>query len=155
MSVDQKISELIKNTFEKGGLKVKNTPIQGDAFRLVLQTLKNEELDTMEIYKIKGSEMIVFSGMLYLVPSHHEKYRNFDDDKRKRFDNKLDELLKSMTDKYEITEDEKGFGVFIHDEIYHEKLNTNSLQQCYSNVNEPLVKTFNFFMDVFWDKIQI
>jgi len=155
MSFDKNTGEKIKNSFERAGFKVRNTPLEGESFHLVLQTMKNEDMDTMEILQTKNSDIIVFTGTVYLSKGHHEKYRNFDDDKRKRFDEKLDELLKSMTDNYEVTEDERGFGVLIHDQIHVTELNTESLQERYSNVNEPVVKVWNFFMDAFWDKIEI
>ena len=155
MSIDQKRGQLIKQAFEKSGFKVRDMSLEGDSYRLILETLKGNEGESMEIYKKKSSDLIVFSSNVYLKNQHYEKYRHLDDDTREKFDNKLEELLATHNVIHEITEDEKGFGVSINVAIDHNTLNTDVLKDCYNRVNNSTVSIFNFLMDFSYDKIKL
>lgn len=153
MSLDEKRGELIKQALEKGGFHPRNSPMEGDSYRYFIQSIKNEEKETMEVYKKRASNLIVFSGTVFLASEHYEKYRNLDEDTRKKFNDKLDEILSVKNLSHDVTEDERGFGVWINDTVNHNLLNNESLNRCMTNVIDTQVNVFNFFMDFFYDKI--
>lgn len=72
LSVDQKRGELIKQAFEKGGFKVRNSPLQGDSYRLYVETMKSDEGETMEIYK-KRIPILLFLLVLYILQKNITK----------------------------------------------------------------------------------
>jgi len=155
MSVDKKRGELIRQALEQGGFNPRSSPMEGDNYRYFIQALKGSEKETMEVYKKRDSDLIVFTSTVFLAPEHLEKYRKLDDGIRKKFDNKLEEILNSKNVNHDVTEDERGFGVWINDTVNHNALNNVSLNRCISNVIDTHVNVFNFFMDFFYDKITL
>ena len=155
MSLDEKRGELIRQALERGGFNPRNSPMEGESYRFFIQSMKNSEKETMEVYKKRNSDLIVFSGTVFLAPRHYEKYRNLDVDIRKKFDDKLNEILNIKSLSHDITEDERGFGVWINDTVDHNELNNQSLSRCLSNVIDIQVNVYNFFMDFFYDKITL
>lgn len=156
MSLDEQRGELIRQALERGRFNPRNAPMEGDSYRFFIQSMKNEEKETMEIYKKRNSNLIVFSGTVFLAPEHHKKYRNLDEDTRAKFDDKLNVILDSKNLKsHDVTEDERGFGVWVNDAVDHDQLTNESLSRCLSNVIDTQVEVFNFFMDFFFDKITL
>jgi len=97
--------EVLKQGFEKNDYSVKNSPMQGDDFRLLL-TLKGDTQPSIEVYKEKNFQFLHYSANIKMGQQSLEKFNLMSIPKQQELRKSLEDLQKTLkVDFYEIEDD--------------------------------------------------
>jgi len=56
MDLDEECGKLIAKALDQGGFHPRNSPMQGDSYRYFVKSIKDDDKETMEIYKKRDSD---------------------------------------------------------------------------------------------------
>lgn len=142
------LGEGLKQGFEKNNYIVKNSPIQGDDFRLLL-TLKGSTQPSIEVYKEKNSQFLLYSANIKMGQKSLEKLNLMSIPKQQELRKSLEDLQKTLkVDFYDIEDDGKDYHISIKCITNLDEFTLESIAESMDNLNESgkaILKTLRDF----------
>ena len=143
------LSEGLKQGFEQNNYLVKNSPTQGDDFRLLL-TLKDSTQPSIEVYKEKNSQFLHYSANIKLGQKSLEKFNLMSIPKQQELRKSLEDLQKTLkVDFYEIEDDGKDYHISIKCITNLDEFTPESIAESMDNLNESGNAILNTLHDFF------
>jgi len=143
------LGEGLKQGFEQNNYLVKNSPMQGDDFRLLL-TLKDSTQPSIEVYKEKNSQFLLYSANIKMGQKSLENFNLMSIPKQQELRKSLEDLQKTLkVDFYEIEDDGMDYHVSIKCITDLDEFTLESVAESMDNLNESgnaiLNALHNFF----------
>lgn len=143
------LGEGLKQGFEQHDYIVKNSPTQGDDFRLLL-TLKGDTQPSIEVYKEKNSQFLLYSANIKMGQKSLEKFNQMPIPKQQELRKSLEDLQKTLkVDFYEIEDDGRDYHVSIKCITNLDEFTIESIVESMDNLNESGNAIMNTLHDFF------